>query len=84
MGEFVESGLSVLLDAVELLLEGVLAVANAFIDGLLAVFADLLTFLFDPDSGLLTRTINIPVLSWLYKKLFGEDLTTSRIYLLRP
>ena len=49
----------------ELLLEGVLAVVNAFIDGLLKVFADLLKFLFDADNGLLTRTINIscPVLS---------------------
>jgi hypothetical protein len=82
VGEFVDRGLSVLLDAVELLLEGVLAVANAFIDGLLAVFADLLTFLFDPSSGLLTRTINIPVLSWLYKKLFGEDLTILNLIML--
>lgn len=82
MGEFIDTGLSVLLDAAELLLEGVLAVANAFVDGLLTVFADLLTFLFDPDSGLLTRTINIPVLSWLYKKLFGEDLTILNLIML--
>jgi outer membrane protein assembly factor BamB len=82
LGEFVERGLSVLLGAVELLLEGVLSVANAFIDGLIGVFADLLTFLFDPNSGLLTRTINIPVLSWLYKKFFGEDLTILNLIML--
>jgi hypothetical protein len=28
-----------------------------------------------PETGLLTRPIDIPVLSWLYQRLFGEPLT---------
>jgi hypothetical protein len=80
--EFIEHGVAALIDIVIALLDGVIAVANAFIDGLLAVVTDLLRYLFDRDTGLLTRPIRVPVLSALYHKFFQEDLTLLNLLML--
>ena len=60
-----------LLDLVETLVLGALALANAFVDGLLGII--------DAAIGavmtLMTDEIQIPVLTWLYEKLFKEPLT---------
>ena len=73
--DFVTQGLAELLRVLALLLDGVLAVANAFLDGALGLIDSLLATLLDPNTGLLTRPIEIPVLSWLYQKFFGGPLT---------
>jgi hypothetical protein len=80
--EFIERGLAALIAVVALLVDGVLAVADAFIEGLLTIFADLLTFLFDPNTGLLTRPIHIPVLTALYRAWFQADLTLLDLVML--
>ena len=79
--DFFATLLDTLLDILELLLEGVLAVGQAFVGGtdkttgkpygLLSLAGNLI----DALMTLLTETIEIPVLSWLYKLLFNEDLT---------
>jgi hypothetical protein len=73
--QFAEQGMATLFDVVELLLDSVLHIANAFIDSLLPVFADFIAFLFDDSTGLLTQPIKIPVISALYKDAVGTDLT---------
>ncbi|MBV9170579.1 MAG: PQQ-binding-like beta-propeller repeat protein [Chloroflexi bacterium] len=74
-GDFLREAVAELLRAVALLLDGALAVANAFLDGFLGLVGDVIARLFDPHEGLLTQPLDIPVLSWLYQKLFGEPLT---------
>ena len=56
--------------------------ANAFVDGMLGLIDDLVALLFDAQSGLLTRELDIPVLSWLYRALFGEPLTVLDVLML--
>ena len=74
-GDFLRQGVAELIRAVALLVDGAMAVANAFLDGFIDLIADLLKRLFDEHDGLLTQAIDIPVLSWLYKQLFGEPLS---------
>jgi ABC-type antimicrobial peptide transport system permease subunit/outer membrane protein assembly factor BamB len=69
--EFFSTLLVTLIDAIETLLIGALAVGNAFIDGMLAVIEDLI----DTVMGLLNAEIQIPVLTDLYESLTGESLT---------
>ena len=45
--------------------------SNAFVDGFLAVINDAIAAV----MSILTTQIEIPVISWLYQKLFGEPLT---------
>ncbi|MBV9542884.1 MAG: hypothetical protein JOY61_00720, partial [Chloroflexi bacterium] len=73
--DFLKQGLAELLRILALVLDAGLAVTNAFLDGLLGMITDLVQAMFDPNSGLLTETLDIPVLSWLYQLLFGEPLT---------
>jgi hypothetical protein len=80
-GDFFATALDTLLDILQTLLVGAMAVGQAFIGGtdktsgkaygLLALAGELI----DEVMKLLTETIDIPVLSWLYKQLFNEDLT---------
>jgi hypothetical protein len=74
-GDFLEHGLAELFRILALIMDGVLAVSNAMIDGLLAEISALIQTMFDPQSGILTQPLDIPVLSWLYHLLFGEPLT---------
>ncbi len=74
-GDFLKQGLAELLRILALVLDGALAVTNAFLDGLLGMITDLVQTMFDANSGLLTEALDIPVLSWLYQLLFGEPLT---------
>ncbi|MFN8464724.1 MAG: hypothetical protein U0X20_04200 [Caldilineaceae bacterium] len=73
--QFLKMAIVDLLDILQDLLIGSIAVAKAFLDGLLALAADMVAFLFDPTTGLLTRPLGIPVLSDLYRLLFGSELT---------
>lgn len=59
------------LDLIETLIVGALAVVGAFFDGFLAVIKDAINAVL----SVLTTTIDIPFISWLYKTLFGEPLT---------
>ena len=74
-GDFLRQGVAELIRAVALLVDGAMAVANAFLDGFIDLIADLLKRLFDEHDGLLTQAIDIPVVSWLYQHLFGEPLS---------
>lgn len=78
-GEFVSQGLAELLRTIALVLDGVIAVGKALVDGLMGMLAKVVDALFNPNTGLLTRTLNIPVLSWLYQKVFGEPLTILNV-----
>jgi hypothetical protein len=78
--DFFATALDTLLDILQTLVVGAMAVGQAFIGGtdktgkpygLLSLAGDLI----DALMGSLTETIDIPVLSWLYKLLFNEDLT---------
>jgi hypothetical protein len=73
--DFVKDGLAELLRILALIIDGVLAVTNAFVDAILGGIAALVQVLFDASTGLLTAPLNIPVLSWLYQLLFNEPLT---------
>jgi len=75
VSDFVSQGVAELLKIVGLLVDGALAISNAFLDGLLGAIDALLATLLDANSGVLTAPLDIPVLSWLYQKLFGEPLT---------
>lgn len=77
-GEFFSTLLVNLIDAVETLLIGALAVGNAFLDGMLKVAADLITAV----MGVLNAEIQIPVLSGLYQSLTGESLTILNVIML--
>lgn len=69
--QFFETLLLTLLDALETILEGALAIGDALAVGILGAFDTIV----DLVMGLLTDPIEIPVLSALYKWLFGEPLT---------
>ena len=69
--DFLSSLLLTLPGITETLLIGALAVANALIDGFLAVTADAITAV----MGILTTEIEIPFLTWLYETVFAEKLT---------
>ena len=73
--DFITQGVAELLRVIALLLDGALAVANAFLDGVLGLVDSMLAMLLDAKTGLLTQPVDIPVLSWLYQELFGEPLT---------
>jgi hypothetical protein len=77
IGDFVEQGVAELLKIIALVLDGVLAVTNAFVDGLLGIFDDVLDLVMGSgdSAGLITTPIDFPVLSWLYQELTGEPLT---------
>jgi hypothetical protein len=77
--DFITQGLAELLQVLALLLDGALAVSNAFLDGFLDLLDSLISTLFDPSTGWLTRPLDIPVLSWLYQKLFGQPLTVLNV-----
>jgi hypothetical protein len=77
--QFITQGLADLLRALGLLLDGVLAVSNAFLDGFLATADSRVNLLFAPTTGLLNQPLNIPVLPWLYQKLTGEHLTILNV-----
>jgi hypothetical protein len=77
--DFLRQGVAELLRVLALLLEGALAVANAFLDGFLDLLAALVPLLLDPVTGLLTAPLDIPVLSWLYQQLFGEPLSLLNV-----
>jgi hypothetical protein len=69
--QFLSSAVTVLLDLLETVLIGLLSVAGAFIDGLFGVIDDLITAVL----GFMNTPLDIPFFSWLYKLLFGSDLT---------
>jgi len=64
-----------LIDIVELLVVGALAVSKAFLDGLFAVIADVITGI----MNLLNAEIDIPVVSDLYQFLFDQPLTLLNV-----
>jgi hypothetical protein len=83
--DFFATALDTFLDILETLLVGTLAVGQAFIGGidstgkpygLLSFAGDLIDFLTDPKTGLLTQTLDIPVLSWLWNLLFPDEPLT--------
>jgi hypothetical protein len=73
--DFLKQGLAELLNILALLVDGVLAVSKGLVNGLLGIIDDLIQTMFDPNTGVLTAPLEIPVLSWLYQLLFGEPLT---------
>lgn len=79
--QFLATLMSTLLDIIEAVLVGALALGQALVDGLLDALPSVLDALFGPQ-GLLTAQLNIPVLSWLYDKLFGEPLTFTNVVFL--
>jgi hypothetical protein len=78
---FIQQGLGELLRIIALLVDGVLAVGNGLVSALFSVIDDLIQLMFgtttgsSPQPGLLTSTLEIPVLTWLYNTLFGQPLT---------
>lgn len=78
-GAFISQGLAELLRAIAGLLDGIIAVGKALVEGLMGMLVKVVDALFNPNTGLLTRTLNIPVLSWLYQKIFGEPLTILNV-----
>jgi hypothetical protein len=70
-GDFFKGVLNVLLDTVEALIVGMVAVTKALVDGLIGAIQALINAALE----LLNTPIDIPFFSWLYKLLFNEDLT---------
>ena len=73
--EFLQMAVFDLLDVIQDLLISSLAIGKAFLEGFLALAGDLVTFLLDPQQGILVQPLDIPILSDLYKLLFGSQLT---------
>ena len=71
ISQFFTTLLTTLLDILEVLLVGALAIANAFVDGILALIDDAIAAVL----AVLNAEIEIPVITWLYQTLFGEPLT---------
>jgi hypothetical protein len=69
--DFFTTLLDTLLDILEALLIGALAVSNALVDGILAIAATLIDFI----VATINAPLDIPVISWLYRQLFNEQLT---------
>jgi hypothetical protein len=70
-GDFFTTLLNTLLDIIEALVIGALAVSNALVDGILAIAGAVI----DTIVATITTPMEIPVISWLYKQLFNEQLT---------
>lgn len=81
LSQFASMAVADVLDLASDLLIGVMAVIEAFMTGVLDAADDMIAFFFDPNSGLLTRKINIPVLSSLYKVLTGDDLSILDVFI---
>ena len=81
--QFFTTGLDVLLDILETLLEGMIAVGKAFMVGEPAQngkpatngMLGIIDTLFDAVWNFLNAPIDIPVISWLYQTLFKAPLT---------
>jgi hypothetical protein len=73
--QFLQMAMVGLLDILQDLLIGSLAITEAFMEGLLVLGEGLVTLLFDPDTGFLTRPLDIPILSDLYQLLFKSQLS---------
>ena len=73
--QFLQMALFDLLDMIQDLLISSLAVGKAFLDGFLAVAGDMVSFLLDPQQGILVQPLDIPILGDLYQWLFGSQLT---------
>jgi hypothetical protein len=71
-----------LLDILQDLLVGGLIISGALLSGMLALAQDIVNFLVDPDSGLLTRPLDIPIISDLFKLIIGDDLTFFNLIVL--
>jgi hypothetical protein len=69
--DFLTQAVKTLVDTLKLLLEGALAVSQAFIIGVLTVISDMMSQV----KAILNNELDIPVLSWLYETLFDEKLT---------
>lgn len=69
--QFFATALTTLLDILETLLIGLIAVAGAFIDGMIGVIDALISAAQDAMNA----PLDIPFFSWLYKLVFGSDLT---------
>lgn len=63
--------LTTLLDILKILLDSALAISQAIFDGVFNALDDII----DAIWNALNDSIEIPVISWLYKLLFQEDLT---------
>jgi hypothetical protein len=72
--QFLATLMDTLIDIVEALLVGALAIGQALVDGLLDALPSVLQDLFGA-GGLLVAPLDIPVLSWLYQTLFGAPLS---------
>lgn len=80
--QFLATALFDLLDIIQDLLVSSLAIGKAFFDGFLAAAGDMVSFLIDPQQGILVQPLNIPILSDLYQWLFGSELTFLDLILL--
>ena len=69
--QFFGSLLATLLDILETLILGAIAIAGALIDGLFGIINGIIQL----ATSVLNSPIEIPFISWLYKLLFNEDLT---------
>ncbi len=69
--DFLATGLHTILDLIQTLVHSIVKLADGICDGALAAIADIIDDLY----GLLTQQIDIPLISWLYHKLTGEQLT---------
>lgn len=69
--QFFATALTTLLDILETLLLGLIAVAGAFIDGMIGVADALISSVQDAMNA----PLDIPFFSWLYRLVFKSDLT---------
>jgi len=69
--QFFSTFLTTLLDLVEAIVIGVMAVGEALVEGILGVAQAAI----DAIMAVLNFEIEIPVITWLYKTLFNEKLT---------
>lgn len=80
--QFLQMALVDLLDILQDLLIGSLALTDALLQGLLAQAADLVNFFVGASDGILTRSLDIPILSDLFELIVEDDLTFFNLIVL--
>lgn len=81
-GDFLNMAIVDLLDVLSGLLTGSLAITNALLTGMLARAQAMVSFLVDPNSGLLTQTLDIPIISDLFRLIVQDELTFFNLIVL--
>ncbi|MBV9597673.1 MAG: hypothetical protein JOZ87_12505, partial [Chloroflexi bacterium] len=79
VGDFLSQAAAELIRAIGLVAQLGVAVGNALLDSLLGAIDAAVVLIADPSTGVINQPLDIPLLSWLFQKLTGEQLTIANV-----